>query len=96
MSCYVVGREDLTKQCQLDHASSNVTVHQPVVITADKNAAGADVKNTSKDDSDGMSYLDDEVCYYVFMCASGCHYSDVLVLTVVVFKLHKLSYISCS
>jgi len=60
--CYIVettGREDLTKQCQLDREGSNVAVHRPVVVTADKNAA--DVKTTQKDDSDGMSYLDDEV-----------------------------------
>jgi len=34
-------------------------VHRPVVITAEKTAA--DTKSTQKDDSDGMSYLDDEV-----------------------------------
>jgi len=51
------GRDDLTKQCQLDRV--NIAVHRPVVVTADKNAA--DVKNAPKDDSDGMSYLDDEV-----------------------------------
>ena len=62
--CYIVettGREDLTKQCQLDREGSNVAVHRPVVVTADKNAA--DVKTTQKDDSDGMSYQDDEVWF---------------------------------
>ena len=53
------GREDLTKQCQLDRDGSNVAVRRPVVITAEKNAA--DIKTTQKDDSDGMSYLDNEV-----------------------------------
>ena len=53
------GREDLTQQCQLEREAGNVAVHPPVVITADKNAT--DAKSTQKDDSDGMSYLDDEV-----------------------------------
>jgi len=53
------GREDLTRQCQLDCEDSNVTVHRPVVITPDMNAA--DAKTLQNDDSDGMGYLDDEV-----------------------------------
>jgi len=47
------------KQCRLDCEGSSISVHRPIVITADKSAG--DMKTTQKDDSDGMSYLDDEV-----------------------------------
>jgi len=61
------GREDLTSQCQLDREAGNVAVRRPIVITADKNAS--DVKSAQKDDTDGMSYLDDEVSA---LTAGGC------------------------
>ena len=74
-----VGREDLTRQCQLDRDASNVTVHQPIVITAEKNAA--DMKSTQKADSDGMSYLDHEVSIG-FDCEWSCCYDGALTLLV--------------
>jgi len=56
---WCTGREDLTKQCQLDRDADNIAVDRPVVITDEKN--NADLKSSQKDDADGMNNLDEEV-----------------------------------